>query len=219
MISFKVHNRFTGALQFTAKIKAKASDDASIKLGLAVKWAHETGANLDGANLAGANLDGAYLARANLARANLAGANLAGANLAGANLAGAYLAGANLVGANLVGANLAGAYLDGAYLARANLARANLARANLVGANLASKTVKTLCGRATRNDGYEFFMWLFDDGSHVIKAGCRTFTADEFRAHVGRSYPNTLKAVETMAIIAFLEARLAAIADEIEDAQ
>jgi hypothetical protein len=51
-------------------------------------------------------------------------------------------------------------------------------------------------------------MWLFQDGSHVIKAGCRTFTAAEFRTHVARSYPDTPKARETLAIVAFLETRL-----------
>ena len=119
MIKFDVHNRFTGNVQFTAEIDCSENASWSVKLGLAVRWAVKTRANLAGANLAGANLAGAYLADANLAGADLARANLAGANLAGAYLADAYLADANLAGADLARANLAGAYLAGADLARA----------------------------------------------------------------------------------------------------
>ena len=94
MIKFDVTNRFTGEVQFTAEIECAESAGRSIKLGLAVKWAIKSRADLAraylaGAYLAGANLAGADLARADLARANLAGANLAGADLARANLAGA----------------------------------------------------------------------------------------------------------------------------------
>jgi len=84
MIKFDVTNRFTGEVQFTAEIECAESAGRSIKLGLAVKWAIKSRADLARAYLAGA-----YLAGADLARANLAGANLAGADLAGANLAGA----------------------------------------------------------------------------------------------------------------------------------
>ena len=110
-IKFDVLNRFSGEVQFTAAIECAEDASTSVKLGLAVKWAIKTGANLAGANLAGANLAGA----------NLAGAYLAGANLAGANLAGANLARANLARANLADAYLADANLAGAYLADANL--------------------------------------------------------------------------------------------------
>jgi len=111
MIKFDVTNRFTGEVQFTAEIECAESTGRSIKLGLAVKWAIKSRADLARAYLAGAYLAGADLARADLARADLARANLAGANLAGADLAGANLAGANLAGANLAGADLAGADL------------------------------------------------------------------------------------------------------------
>ena len=110
-------------------------------------------------------------------------ANLAGAYLAGANLAGAYLADANLARANLAGANLADANLADANLAGANLARAYLADANLAGANLAGGLkVIALARRATRSDGYEFFLWRTDAGFRV-KAGCRFFTMDEAWRH------------------------------------
>ena len=129
MIKFDVTNRFTGAVQFTAEIDCTEDTTYRAKLGLAVKWAIKTRANLTDAYLADAYLAGANLARANLARANLADANLARANLARANLAGANLARANLADAYLADANLADANLTGANLARANLARANLAGA------------------------------------------------------------------------------------------
>jgi uncharacterized protein YjbI with pentapeptide repeats len=244
LIDQPVTNRWTGGVQFTAKIAADETTPLGVRIGLAVKWAAENGANLDGANLAGANLaganlDGAYLAGANLAGANLdgaylagaylAGANLAGANLDGASLAGAYLAGANLAGANLAGAYLArayldGAYLDGAYLARANLARAYLDGAYLDGAYLAGAAlaggskITRLIARATRSDGYEFFAWDTDQGV-MIKAGCRLMSPEQYRAHIAAEYPDTDKARETADILDFIAARCRALRIEAQPAE
>ena len=168
-MQFKIKNRWTGAVIYTAELSAEyesASD--GVKLGGAIKIAVKSRANLAGANLAGANLAGVNLARANLtgaylADANLAGANLGDANLADANLAdaylgGAYLGGVNLADANLAdaylgGANLADAYLGGAYLGGVNLADANLGGANLAGANLAGVNLAgaNLAGAKWRN--------------------------------------------------------------------
>ncbi len=88
-MKFEVTNRYTGAVQFTAEIECDENASRSIKLGLAVKWALKSRANLSGANLSGADLYGADLSGANLSGANLYGANLSGANLYGANLSGA----------------------------------------------------------------------------------------------------------------------------------
>ena len=99
----------------------------------------------------------ADLSGADLSRANLLGANLLGANLSRADLSGANLSGANLLGANLLGANLSRAYLN-------------------------SLKVTSLARRATRSDGYEFFLWRTDAGFRV-KAGCRFFTMDEAWRH------------------------------------
>jgi hypothetical protein len=68
-MKFSVKNRFTGEVQFTATIKCGEDDAESFKLGLAVKWAIESGAYLSGAylsraDLSGADLSGAYLSRA-----------------------------------------------------------------------------------------------------------------------------------------------------------
>jgi uncharacterized protein YjbI with pentapeptide repeats len=146
MIKFEVKNRFTGAVQFTAEIDCDKDAPASIKLGLAVRWAIKGGADLSGANLSGANLGGAdlrgadlrgaYLRGAYLRGAYLSGAYLSGAYLRGADLRGAYLRGADLSGANLSGANLGGADLRGADLGGADLRGADLRGANLSGANL-----------------------------------------------------------------------------------
>jgi len=135
-IPFEVRNRFSGEIQFTAQIECSADALPSIKLGLAVKWAIKSRADLSGANLSGANLSGAYLSRADLSRAYLSGANLSGAYLSRANLSRANLSRANLSGADLSRADLSGAYLSGANLSGADLSGANLSRANLSGANL-----------------------------------------------------------------------------------
>jgi hypothetical protein len=151
-----VTNRWTGKVQFTAKIAADPDQPLGVRIGLAVKWAIESGvylrganlsdaylsgANLSGAYLSGANLSDAYLSDADLSGANLSDADLSGANLSGADLSdaylrGAYLSGADLSGANLSDANLRGAYLSGADLSGANLSDAYLRDAYLRGAYL-----------------------------------------------------------------------------------
>ena len=81
-MQFEIKNRFTGAVQVVAEIECNPDDNYSIKLGLAVKWAIKTRANLAGAYLASAYLTGANLAGAYLASAYLTGAYMASANLA-----------------------------------------------------------------------------------------------------------------------------------------
>jgi hypothetical protein len=165
MIKFEVKNRFTGAVQFTAEIDCDKDAPASIKLGLAVRWAikggadlsgadlrgaYLRGANLGGADLRGANLSGADLSGADLRGAYLGGADLRGADLSGANLSGANLSGANLGGADLSGAYLRGAYLSGAYLSGAYLSGAYLRGANLGGADLRGAKNAELAFASTR---------------------------------------------------------------------
>ena len=99
LLKFNVMNRLSGEVQFTAEIDCAEDALPSIKLGLAVKWAIASRANLSRANLYGANLSGADLSRANLYGADLSGADLSGADLSGANLYGADLSGADLYGA------------------------------------------------------------------------------------------------------------------------
>jgi uncharacterized protein YjbI with pentapeptide repeats len=155
-IDFAIRNRRSGEIQFTAKIEADDTTPTGVKVGLAVRWAISSEANLSEANLSGANLSEASLYRANLSGANLSGANLyradlyranlyeaslseadlSEADLSGANLSGASLSEADLSEADLSGANLSGANLSGANLSGANLSEANLSGANLSGANL-----------------------------------------------------------------------------------
>jgi hypothetical protein len=90
-MKFEIKNWLTGTVQFVADIKCEESASTSVKIGLAVKWALSTGADLRGAYLQGAYLQGAYLR----------GACLRGADLQGADLQGAYLQGAYLRGHKL----------------------------------------------------------------------------------------------------------------------
>ena len=123
-------------------------------------------------------------------------ANLEGANLEGANLGVAYLRGANLGGANLGGAYLRGANLGGAYLRGANLEGANLSRGLAI-----------VQGPMARSDGYFFSLRVCCLGEHVVVAGCRSFTIEQYRQHVADNYPDQPKAAETLAILDFLEVR------------
>ena len=152
---------------------------------------------LRGADLSGANLSKAYLPEANLREADLTGANLRRANLTEADLIGAKLIGADLSGANLRGANLRGAYLYGA----------DLTGAYLSGATMGEDKLNRLLARATRSDGFEFFLFALQAGLPKIKAGCRWMTIDDYRAHVAKHYPDTDKARETLDILNFFEAR------------
>ena len=100
-----------------------------------------------------------------------------------------------------------GAYLIGAYLSRANLSGANLSRANLSGAKMDDYTIARKVAQVRRDDGYEFLGFALDDGELLIRAGCHTRLIADYRQHVARYYPNTPKAVETLAILDFIEAR------------
>jgi len=100
MLKFDILNRFSGNIQFIAEIDCDKNQSKSFKVGLAVKWAMENGADLRGANLSDANLSDADLSGANLSGANLSDADLLGADLRGANLSYANLSDADLRGAS-----------------------------------------------------------------------------------------------------------------------
>jgi len=192
MIKFEIKNRYTGAVQFEAEIDASADTPLAIKIGLSVRWAVSSDADLRGADLrdaylGGANLRGANLVDADLRDANLGGANLGGANLVGADLRDAYLGGANLGGANLVGADLVGANLVGANLRGANLVGANLVGANLVGANLGDANLGGADlgqdQRATITPALiENLHWPIMITDRHIKIGGEVYTTEEWAA-------------------------------------
>jgi hypothetical protein len=127
-----------------------------------------------------ANLGGANLALANLARCNLARANLARANLDSANLNSANLGGANLNSANLYSANLGGAKINN------------------------DKIAIGILRRATRSDGWEFFLWHCQDGFYV-KAGCRFFDVAQARQHWIATRAETPLGDETQDILNMFE--------------
>ncbi len=229
LIKFDVLKRFSGEVAFTAEIECAEDASTSIKMGLAVRWAIKSRANLSGANLSGANLSGAYLSRADLSRADLSGANLSGADLSGADLSGANLSGADLSRADLSRADLSRAYLSGAYLSGADLSGANLSGANLSGANLSGAYLSgaNLSGAylsgaylsgaylsrqwivqgATRSDGYAFFLqMLTGDKEPMVKAGCRLLTVPQAQKHWTDTRGGTALGEETEAIIRSLVA-------------
>jgi hypothetical protein len=186
MIDFDVKNRFTGDVQFTAKIDCSEDDTHSLKMGLAVKWALDNGANLNGANLAWvdlvrANLYGANLNWANLYGANLAWVDLAGANLNGANLNGANLYGVNLKGANLKGANLYGAYLEGANLEGANLYGANLYGAKLGGADLNGANLEGVNGVNEYIKCVQIEAYPITYTAEILQIGCERHPIEDWR--------------------------------------
>jgi uncharacterized protein YjbI with pentapeptide repeats len=111
-MKFAIENRLTHEPQFEAEIECGQDALIGVKIGLAVKWAIESGADLSGANLSGADLSGANLSGANLSGANLSGANLSGANLSGANLSGAAIPVIEHIDAKILAAIEAGGKLD-----------------------------------------------------------------------------------------------------------
>jgi len=127
-------------------------------------------------------------------------------------LSGAYLSGANLSRANLSRAYLSGANLSRAYLSGANLSGADLSRANLSGADLSrakinDKTALGILRRATRSDGYEFFLWHCQEGFYV-KAGCHFFTMAEARQHWTATRAGTPLGHESLDILDFFDAAI-----------
>ena len=197
--------------EISVSIECDPLSPAHVKLGLAVRAAVKSRANLSGADLSRANLSRADLYGADLSGANLYGADLSEANLSRANLSEANLSRADLYGADLSGANLYGADLSEANLSRADLYGANLSGANLYGADLYGEKITRLIARADRADGYQFMALALESGGFKIKAGCRWFTLAEFRAHTDAEYPGTDKHRETNDILDFIEARAKAL--------
>ena len=102
---------------------------------------------------------------------------------------------ASLYGARLNRASLDGASLDGA----------NLTGARLTGAKINNdKTAIGILRRATRSDGYEFFLWHCEEG-FFVKAGCRFFAMAEARQHWTATRAKTPLGDETQDILDMFE--------------
>jgi hypothetical protein len=200
-MQFEIRNWLTGDVQVTAEIECADDTLASIKLGLAVRWAVHNKADLRGANLSGADLSGVDLRGANLSGADLSGVDLRGANLSGADLYGANLYGADLSGADLSGAYLRGAdlseadlseaYLRGAYLRGADLSGADLSEADLRGADLSGADLSEAKSIVSfgpvgkkRRIGYA----VAHHGGPRIQLGCFWGTLDEACAAIEKKY-------------------------------
>tara|TARA_R110000868_G_scaffold307638_3_gene569311 strand:+ start:200 stop:571 length:372 start_codon:yes stop_codon:yes gene_type:complete len=104
-MKYDIKNRFTDKVQFTAEIDCREDALEAVKVGMAVRWAVKTGADLRGADLQDANLRYTDLRYTDLQGANLQGANLQGGNLQYVNLRGANLQDANIRYTDLQGAN------------------------------------------------------------------------------------------------------------------
>ena len=181
-----ITNRFSGAVQFSAEIECNDDASTSEKLGLAVTVAVKADADLSRANLSRAYLSGA----------DLSGADLRGSDLSYANLSGADLSRADLMGANLRGADLRGANLSRAYLSRANLIGSEFRRADL--------TNTDLIDGGQRSDGYRFVGWI-KEGVLQIRAGCRSLSIADARAHWDKTRGGTPLGDETFAILNHIE--------------
>lgn len=159
--------------------------------------------------------------------------DLSGLNFDGRNLTGAFFLCSDLSDSSFVRTALIHAGFYKCDLERSSFYEANLEQATLRSCALSNAALLTtvfdncecvrteftggmvLAGRATRSDGYEFFAWAFALGAtHLIRAGCRTFTLDEFREHVAFEYPDSGKAEETLAILEYLEGRINAQFDK-----
>ena len=97
--------------------------------------------------------------------------------------------------ASLVGARLDGARLDGARLDSARLDGAKINN---------DKTVIGILSRATRSDGFEFFLWHCQEG-FFIKAGCRFFDMAQARQHWTATRAGTPLGDETQDILDMFE--------------
>jgi len=212
-----IQKRWSWLTALSVEVECDPTLSPRIKLGLALKVAHEAKQGLTGADLRDAVLRDAVLTGADLMDAVLRGADLTGAVLRdavltdavlrGADLTGADLTGAVLRGADLRGADLTGAVLRGADLRGADLTGADLTGAVLRGADLRGEKIERIFAIAGRLDGYTFYGIQLRTGGVKISAGCRWYTIEQFREHVAKKYPDTDKARETLDIIEFIEKR------------
>jgi len=109
--------------------------------------------------------------------------------------------------ADLTGADLTRADLTGAVLTRADLTGAVLTGAVLTGAKINDKTVIGILRRATRADGYDFFLWHCQEG-YFIKAGCRFLDMNAARQHWITTRAGTPLGDESLDILDFFAAAI-----------
>ena len=150
----------------------------------------------------------ALLRGSNLSDSNLSDSNLSYSDLSYSNLSGSNLSYSDLSGSNLRGSNLSGSDLSGSNLSYSNLRGSNLSYSNLRGAKIYDKTAVGILRRATRSDGYEFFLWYCEEG-FFIKAGCRFLDMGTARQHWTTTRAGTPLGDESQDILDFFAAAIA----------
>ena len=174
-------------------------------------------ANMRGANMRYADMRGADMRYANMRYAKMEGANMESADMEGAKMEGANMEGANMRYANMRGANMRYANMRGADMRGADMRYANMEGANMEGADMRyanmryakinDKTVIGILRRATRSDGYEFFLWHCKEG-YFIKAGCRFLDMEAARQHWTNTRQGTALGDESLDILDFFDAAI-----------
>lgn len=124
-MKIEIKSKLSGEVIFECELE-KEWDSYAVNLGVAIRLALKSiadlsGADLSGAFLASANLNGADLRDVDLRGVNFRDAKLCGADLSGADLRDACLRDADLTGAFLLDTDLRGADLSGAFLLDAHL--------------------------------------------------------------------------------------------------
>lgn len=154
-------------------------------------------------------------------RMSLLGANLRGHRLVACDLYGARLPNSTFNSVNLFGADLRKAVLDACDFRHASLKNAKLQGAHINGADFTYAyvngavlsehpewgdiTAVALHRRATRSDGYTFYLWDTNHGFYV-QAGCRFLDWSESKKHWRthrRKLSNPKLYEETQDILAF----------------
>jgi hypothetical protein len=193
-MQFDIRNRWTGVLQFSADIACDEDTPLRIKIGLAVKWAYKSDADLSGADLRDAHLRDAHLRGADLRGADLSGADLSDAHLRGADLRGAVLSGADLSDAVLRGADLRDAVLSGADLSDADLREFKVdGKIGIINAG-------------SPNHWHAF--GYVDQSSQTLRlhVGCRRFSLSEGRAYwTSEAHPDRDNRREVLAALDYIE--------------
>jgi hypothetical protein len=189
-MKYKVYNRYTGEIQFTADIDATEGTPRGWKSRLAILWAIKNGANMiyadmrgadmSGANMRGANMRGANMSHANMSDANMIHADMRGADMSGANMRGANMSHANMIYADMSGANMRGANMRGANMSHADMSDADMSGANMIHADMSGANI--LCmGNMREIRTMQIGKWAIGYTATDMQIGCQRHSIDKWR--------------------------------------
>jgi uncharacterized protein YjbI with pentapeptide repeats len=162
-----------------------------------------------GADLRGADLRGAILRDADMRDADLRGAIMSGADMRDADMRGADMRGAIMSDADMSDADMSDADLSGAILRDADMRGADMRWADLRDAIMRG-AIGYIVG-PQHSDGYRIDVAQCDSGGWRVIANRLTpmrLTLPQYRERA-EGYRDAAKRSETLAIIAYLEARIA----------